>query len=72
LLALHRLYLWRQLPAFGVALAILGGGREKKEDTSTTPSECDFHKALAIAVEKGESWPRLATMLTLPCPKPRL
>jgi len=55
-----------QLPAFGVALAILGGGREKKEDTiDHARRTLDFTNASAIASKKANPWPRLATMLIL-------
>ena len=40
---------------FGVALAILGGGREKKEDTIDHAVGLQFHKRVGDRVEKGES-----------------
>ena len=40
---------------FGVALAILGGGREKKEDTIDHAVGLRFHKRIGDHVEKGES-----------------
>src|SRR5258707_5405307 len=40
---------------FGVALAILGGGREKKEDTIDHAVGLRFHKRIGDRVEKGES-----------------
>src|SRR5712675_1558468 len=39
---------------FGVALAILGGGREKKEDTIDHAVGLRFHKRIGDRVEKGE------------------
>jgi thymidine phosphorylase len=44
---------------FGIALAILGGGREKKEDTIDPAVGLQFHKRIGDRVEKGEP---LATM----------
>jgi thymidine phosphorylase len=40
---------------FGIALAILGGGREKKEDTIDHAVGLQFHKRIGDHVEKGES-----------------
>jgi len=40
---------------FGIALAILGGGREKKEDTIDHAVGVRFHKRIGDRVEKGES-----------------
>jgi pyrimidine-nucleoside phosphorylase len=40
---------------FGIALAILGGGREKKEDTIDHAVGLRFHKRIGERVEKGES-----------------
>jgi pyrimidine-nucleoside phosphorylase len=40
---------------FGIALAILGGGREKKEDTIDYAVGLRFHKRIGDRVEKGES-----------------
>src|SRR5712672_2962991 len=40
---------------FGVALAILGGGREKKEDTIDHAVGLRFNKRIGDRVEKGES-----------------
>ena len=40
---------------FGIALAILGGGREKKEDTIDHAVGLHFHKRIGDRVEKGES-----------------
>jgi pyrimidine-nucleoside phosphorylase len=40
---------------FGIALAILGGGREKKEDTIDPAVGLQFHKRIGDRVEKGES-----------------
>jgi pyrimidine-nucleoside phosphorylase len=39
---------------FGVALAILGGGREKKEDAIDHSVGLQFHKRIGDRVEKGE------------------
>ena len=39
---------------FGIALAMLGGGREKKEDTIDHAVGLEFHKRLGERVEKGE------------------
>ena len=39
---------------FGVALAILGGGREKKEDAIDHAVGLKFHKRIGERVEKGE------------------
>jgi pyrimidine-nucleoside phosphorylase len=44
---------------FGIALAMLGGGREKKEDTIDHAVGLEFHKRIGDRVEKGE---RLATI----------
>jgi len=41
--------------AFGIALAILGGGREKKEDTIDHAVGVEFHKRIGDRVEKGEA-----------------
>ena len=38
----------------GIALAMLGGGREKKEDTIDHGVGLEFHKRIGDAVEKGE------------------
>src|SRR5271154_4333647 len=43
----------------GTALAMLGGGREKKEDTIDHAVGLEFHKRIGNRVEKGE---RLATI----------
>jgi thymidine phosphorylase len=40
--------------SFGIALAILGGGREKKEDTIDPAVGLQFHKRIGDRVEKGE------------------
>jgi pyrimidine-nucleoside phosphorylase len=40
---------------FGIALAILGGGREKKEDAIDHAVGLHFHKRIGDRVEKGES-----------------
>jgi pyrimidine-nucleoside phosphorylase len=40
---------------FGIALAILGGGREKKEDQIDHAVGLEFHKRIGDAVEKGET-----------------
>jgi len=40
---------------FGIALAILGGGREKKEDAIDHAVGLQFHKRIGDPVEKGES-----------------
>src|SRR6202035_4704635 len=40
---------------FGIALAILGGGREKKEDSIDHAVGLQFHKRIGDRVEKGES-----------------
>src|SRR5246127_4663287 len=40
---------------FGIALAILGGGREKKEDAIDPAVGLQFHKRIGDRVEKGES-----------------
>jgi pyrimidine-nucleoside phosphorylase len=40
---------------FGIALAILGGGREKKEDKIDPGVGLEFHKRIGDRVEKGES-----------------
>jgi pyrimidine-nucleoside phosphorylase/thymidine phosphorylase len=39
---------------FGIALAILGGGREKKEDAIDHAVGLQFHKRIGDRVEKGE------------------
>lgn len=39
---------------FGVALAMLGGGREKKEDSIDHAVGLEFHKRIGDRVEKGE------------------
>ena len=39
---------------FGIALAMLGGGREKKEDTIDHGVGLEFHKRIGDRVEKGE------------------
>jgi len=39
---------------FGIALAILGGGRKKKEDTIDHAVGLQFHKRIGDRVEKGE------------------
>ena len=43
----------------GIALAMLGGGREKKEDTIDHAVGLEFHKRIGDRVEKGE---RLVTI----------
>jgi len=40
---------------FGIALAMLGGGREKKEDAIDLGVGLEFHKRIGDRVEKGES-----------------
>jgi pyrimidine-nucleoside phosphorylase len=40
---------------FGIALAMLGGGREKKEDKIDPAVALEFHKRIGDRVEKGES-----------------
>jgi pyrimidine-nucleoside phosphorylase len=40
---------------FGIALAMLGGGREKKEDRIDHAVGLEFHKRIGDRVEKGES-----------------
>ena len=40
---------------FGTALAMLGGGREKKEDAIDPGVALLFHKRIGDAVKKGES-----------------
>jgi pyrimidine-nucleoside phosphorylase len=40
---------------FGIALAILGGGREKKEDAIDHAVGLQFHKRIGDRVEKGET-----------------
>jgi len=40
---------------FGIALAILGGGREKKDDAIDHAVGLQFHKRIGDPVEKGES-----------------
>jgi pyrimidine-nucleoside phosphorylase len=40
---------------FGIALAMLGGGREKKEDQIDHAVGLEFHKRIGERVEKGES-----------------
>jgi pyrimidine-nucleoside phosphorylase len=44
---------------FGIALAMLGGGREKKDDQIDPGVGLEFHKRIGERVEKGE---RLATI----------
>ena len=39
---------------FGIALAMLGGGREKKEDTIDHAVGLHFHKRIGDRIEKGE------------------
>jgi pyrimidine-nucleoside phosphorylase len=39
---------------FGIALAMLGGGREKKEDTIDHGVGLEFRKRIGDSVEKGE------------------
>jgi pyrimidine-nucleoside phosphorylase len=39
---------------FGIALAMLGGGREKKEDKIDHAVGLEFHKRIGDAVKKGE------------------
>jgi len=39
---------------FGIALAMLGGGREKKEDKIDHGVGLEFHKRIGDRVEKGE------------------
>jgi pyrimidine-nucleoside phosphorylase len=39
---------------FGIALAMLGGGREKKEDTIDHAVGLEFRKRIGDRVEKGE------------------
>jgi pyrimidine-nucleoside phosphorylase len=39
---------------FGIALAMLGGGREKKEDSIDHAVGLEFHKRIGDRVEKGE------------------
>jgi pyrimidine-nucleoside phosphorylase len=39
---------------FGIALAVLGGGREKKEDAIDHSVGLQFHKRIGDRVEKGE------------------
>jgi pyrimidine-nucleoside phosphorylase len=39
---------------FGIALAMLGGGREKKEDKIDHAVGLEFHKRIGDRVEKGE------------------
>jgi thymidine phosphorylase len=41
--------------AFGIALAMLGGGREKKEDKIDHGVGLEFHKRIGHRVEKGEA-----------------
>jgi pyrimidine-nucleoside phosphorylase len=48
-----------QCEQFGIALAMLGGGREKKEDTIDPGVGLEFHKRVGDRVEKGE---RLVTI----------
>ena len=38
----------------GIALAMLGGGREKKEDAIDPGVGLEFHKRIGDAVKKGE------------------
>jgi pyrimidine-nucleoside phosphorylase len=40
---------------FGIALAMLGGGREKKEDRIDPAVGLEFHKRIGDRVEKGET-----------------
>jgi thymidine phosphorylase len=40
---------------FGIALAMLGGGREKKEDKIDHGVGLEFHKRIGGRVEKGEA-----------------
>jgi pyrimidine-nucleoside phosphorylase len=40
---------------FGIALAVLGGGREKKEDAIDHAVGLQFHKRIGDRVEKGET-----------------
>jgi thymidine phosphorylase len=40
---------------FGTALAMLGGGREKKEDAIDPGVALEFHKRVGDPVKKGES-----------------
>ncbi len=40
---------------FGIALAVLGGGREKKEDRIDHAVGLEFHKRIGDRVEKGEA-----------------
>jgi thymidine phosphorylase len=40
---------------FGIALAMLGGGREKKEDKIDHGVGLEFHKRIGARVEKGEA-----------------
>jgi pyrimidine-nucleoside phosphorylase len=40
---------------FGIALAMLGGGREKKEDKIDHGVGLEFHKRIGDGVEKGEA-----------------
>jgi pyrimidine-nucleoside phosphorylase len=40
---------------FGIALAMLGGGREKKEDQIDHAVGLEFHKRIGDRIEKGES-----------------
>jgi pyrimidine-nucleoside phosphorylase len=40
---------------FGTALAMLGGGREKKEDSIDPAVALEFHKRVGDSVKKGES-----------------
>jgi len=59
---------------FGIALAMLGGGREKKEDKIDHGVGLEFHKRIGDRVEKGEP---LATIhynsdATLPEAKSRI
>jgi thymidine phosphorylase len=39
---------------FGIALAMLGGGREKKEDKIDHSIGLEFHKRIGDRVKKGE------------------
>jgi pyrimidine-nucleoside phosphorylase/thymidine phosphorylase len=48
-----------QCEQFGIALAMLGGGREKKEDKIDPGVGLEFHKRVGDRVEKGE---RLVTI----------
>ena len=43
-----------QCEQLGVACVVLGGGREKKEDTIDPAVGLEFHKRIGDAVERGE------------------